>query len=105
MGDVPAVADKEEAVPVAPGDAKRPISLLSDSFCEESFHPHLFPTEQFGYNIKRDINFSASKYFNQQLLNYSQKFVMDSDYIFFVDAVYNNITEQPNKYCNAQSFI
>ena len=34
MGDVPAVVDEEEAVPVAPGDGKRPISLLSDRFCE-----------------------------------------------------------------------
>ena len=35
MGDVPAVADKEEAVPVAPGEGKQPISLLNDRFCEE----------------------------------------------------------------------
>ena len=52
MGDVPAVADKEEAVPVAPDDSKRPISLLSDRFCEELFHPYYFPTEQFGYKFK-----------------------------------------------------
>ena len=32
MGDIPEVADKEEAAPVAPGNGKRPISLLSDRF-------------------------------------------------------------------------
>ena len=83
--------DDEEVIPVAPGDGKRPISLLSERFCEELFHPHLFPTEQFVYNVKRNINLSASKYFNQQLLNYSQKFVRDFDYIFFLDAVLQRI--------------
>ena len=51
MRDVPAVADKEEAVPVAPDEGKRPIYLLNDKFCEELSHPHLFPTGQFGYNV------------------------------------------------------
>ena len=51
----------------------------------------MFATEQFGYNVKRDINLSASKYFNQQLLNYSQKFAGDSDYIFFAHAVLQRI--------------
>ena len=87
MRDVPAVADKEEAVPIAPGEGKRAISLLNDMFCEELSHPHLFSTAQFGYNVKRDINLSASKYFNQPLVNCSQKFAGDSDYIFFAHAV------------------
>ena len=80
MGDIPAVTDMEEAVPVAPGESKPPISLLNDRFREEVSHPHLFPTGQVGYNVKCDINLSGSKYFNQRLLNYSQKFAGDSDY-------------------------
>ena len=52
MGDVTAAADKKEAVPVAPSDGKQPISLLSDRFCEELFHPHLFFNEQFVYKFK-----------------------------------------------------
>ena len=91
MGDVPAIADKEEAVPVAPGEGKRPISLLNDRFSEELSHSHLFPTGQFGCNVKCDINLSASIYFNQPLLNYSQKFAGDSDYIFFAHAVLQRI--------------
>ena len=66
MGDVPVVADKEAAVPVAPAEVKRPIFLLNDKFCKELFHPHLFLIGKFGYNVKRDINLSASKYFNQR---------------------------------------
>ena len=87
MGDVPAEAHKEEAVPVAPGEGKRSISLSNDRFCEELSYPHLFPTGQFGYNINCGINLSASKYFNQQLLNYSQIIAGDSNYIFFAHAV------------------
>ena len=51
----------------------------------------MFATGQFGYNVKRDINLSASKYFNQQLLNYSQKLSGDSDCIFFAYAVLQRI--------------
>ena len=54
-------------------------------------HPHLFPTGRFGYKIKRKVPLTPSKYFNQQLLNYSQKFAADSDYIFFVHAVMQKI--------------
>ena len=91
MGDVSAVADKEEAVPVAPGLGKQSIYLLNDRFYKELSHPHLFPTGQFGYNVKRNINLSPSKYFKQRLLNYSQTFAGDSDYIFFAHAVLQRI--------------
>ena len=33
--------------------------------------------------VRRKISFSPVKYFNQRLLNYSQKFASDTDYIFF----------------------
>ena len=58
-------------------------TLLGDEFCEELAHPHLFPAGKFGYKAEREIQISPSKYFNQRLLNYSQKFASDSDYIFF----------------------
>ena len=67
IGDIPVVADKEEAASVAPGKEKRPISLSNNSFGEDLYHPYFFPTEQVGYNAKRDINLIASKYFNEQL--------------------------------------
>ena len=46
-------------------------------------HLHLFPPGKYGYKVQRDIPLSTSKYLNQQLLNYSQVFAADSDYIFF----------------------
>ena len=54
-----------------------------DENCEELAHPFLFPTGKFGYRVERDIKLSPSKYFNQCLLNYRQKFASDSDYIFY----------------------
>ena len=45
-------------------------------------HPHLFPTGRFSYKVKRNVPLTPSKYFNLRLLNYSQKFASDSDYIF-----------------------
>ena len=54
-----------------------PESLTNDKFCEKLSHPHLFPTGKFGFQTKRKVQFSPSKYFNQRLLNYTQKFTSD----------------------------
>ena len=79
----------EEFLNVAPGEGKKPVSILSDKFCEEAAHPHLFPTGKFGYSdlVGRDIPLPPFRYFNQRLLNYTQKFANDSDYIFFAHSV------------------
>ena len=44
---------------------------------------HLFPTGKFDNKVEREIHISPSRYFNQRLVNYSQIFASDSDYIFF----------------------
>ena len=43
----------------------------------------LFPTGKFGYKVGRPAHISPSKYFNQRLLNYTQRFSSNADYIFF----------------------
>ena len=78
---------EEDLLTVAPGENKTPSPILKDKFCEELAHPHLFPTGKFGYSVKRDIHLSECRYFNQRLLNYTQKFASDSDYIFFAHTV------------------
>ena len=60
-----------------------PKSILNDEYYEELSFPHLFPTGKFGYKVRRKVTLSPVKYFNQRLLNYSQKFASDTDYIFF----------------------
>ena len=47
-------------------------SLTNDKFCEELSHPHLFTTGKFGFQTKRKVQLSPSKYFNHRLLNYTQ---------------------------------
>ena len=80
------------------GENVMPELLTNDKFCEELSHPHLFPTGKFGFQTKRKVQLSPSKYFNQRLLNYIQKFSSDSDYIFFAQSVIQklNISNQIN---------
>ncbi|XP_066927184.1 uncharacterized protein [Clytia hemisphaerica] len=46
---------------------------------------------KFGYTYKRDIKLTPCKYFNQRLLNYTQKFSSDSDYIFYAQSVMQHL--------------
>ena len=64
---------EEENVIIAPGENKKPISLLLGQYCEEFAFPYLLPKGRFGYNVERSTQLSASKYFNQRLLNYTQR--------------------------------
>ena len=75
----------DEFTTIAPGERNMPLSILNDCHCEESAHPHLFPTGKFDYQVQRDPAppFCPVKYFNQRFLNYTHKFASDSDYIFF----------------------
>ena len=54
-------------------------------------HPFLFPTGKFGYTYKRREIISPCNYFNQRLLNYTQKFASDPDYIFYAQSVTQHI--------------
>ena len=74
VNNVPLVED----LVIAPGEDMQPMSILMDEKCEELAHPYLFPTGKFGYKAEREIRLSPVKYFNQRLLNYTQKFASDS---------------------------
>ena len=86
ISTIPSQLDEENLV-IAPGEGKRPLSLLTDDHCEELAHPCLLPTGKFGYKVQRDIDLSPVKYFNQRLLNYKQIFASDPDYIFYAHSV------------------
>ena len=89
---------KNEFISIAPGENIMPKSLTKDKFYEELSHPHLFPLGKFGFQTKRKVQLSPSKYFNQRLLNNTQKFSSDSDYIFFAQSVIQklNLSNQIN---------
>ena len=94
ISNIPQPVSEDECINFAPGEGKHPKSVLSDEFCEELAHPFLFPTGKFGYKAKRDVTLSPVKYFNQRLLNHSQKFASYSDYIFFAHSVLQQLALQ-----------
>ena len=52
----------------------------------------MFPTGKYGYKFDRDIPLSPVKYINQRLLNYTQKFASDADYICFVHSILQQLS-------------
>ena len=72
-----------EEISIAPGERKKQSSLISNENCEALAFPYLFPTGKFRYNIQRDVKLSLVRYFNQRLLNYTQLFASEADYIFY----------------------
>ena len=85
-------------VSIAPGENVRPESVTNDMFCEQLSHPHLFPNGKFAFQTKRKLYLTSTEYFNQRLLNYTQTFPSDSDYIFFAHSVMQklNLSNQIN---------
>ena len=83
----------QNEIKIAPGEGKQPISVLNNKFCEEPAHLHTncIPSSRYGYQIQREIPLSPSKYFNQRLLHYIQKFAAESDYIFFADSALQKV--------------
>jgi hypothetical protein len=52
--------------------------------------PDLFPTGKFGYTHNREVHLTHTKYFNQRLLDYTQKFASDQIIFFFLLTLYPN---------------
>ncbi|XP_066911415.1 uncharacterized protein [Clytia hemisphaerica] len=86
-----AIVDDENIV-VAPGEGKAPLNILKDTNVEVLAFPDLFPNGKFGLTAYRDVKLTHTKYFNQRLLNYTQRFASDTDYIFFA----NFVSQQTN---------
>jgi len=78
-------------VTIAPGEDKKPLPIICDEDCEMLAHPYLFPTGKFGYTHKRDEKLTPCRYFNHRLLNYSQKYSSDSDYIFYAQSLMQHL--------------
>ena len=50
--------------------------------------PHSLPTGKFDDNALRDTPTSPTQYFNQRLLNFTQSFASDADYVILARSVY-----------------
>ena len=81
--EIPNIINEGNAIS-APGQGKT-APVLSDEFSEEHAFPHLLPKNKFGYNTLRDIPISPAGCLNQRLMNCSQYFASDADYIFLTD--------------------
>ena len=64
----------QDELSISPCEGNTPLSIYDDEFCEELAHPFLFPTGKYGYRVEREVNLHPNRYFNQRLLNYTQKF-------------------------------
>ena len=81
------VIENENLLELAPGQDKGTTHILFDKKCEELAFPKIFFRGKFGYTFPREHHLTPTRYFNQRLLNFSQKFALNSDYIFFAQSV------------------
>ena len=63
VSEIPYIINDENVI-IAPGQGERPVSRLSDKFCEEQASPHLLPKGKFGCKALRDIPISLAGYFS-----------------------------------------
>ena len=54
--EIPTLDGLGEGIVTAPGEGKKPLSILHDDYCEEMAHPHLF--QQVNLVIKSSGNFT-----------------------------------------------
>ena len=101
--DIPSL----EEISIAPGEEKKPNSLISDENCEALTFLCLFPTGKFGHDTQRDVKLRSARYFNQRLLNYTQLFESEADYIFYALSVTQQLklSSQINIACDSQNAV
>ena len=92
------VIENENLLELAPGQDKVTRHILFDKKCEELAFPKIFFRGKFGYTFPREHHLTPTRYFNQRLLNFSQTFASNSDYIFFEQSVLQqkNLNDQIN---------
>ena len=87
VSEIPSACEMEEGIVVAPGEGKKPVSILNDKFREELVHPHLFSTGQYGYKVEMEIPLTPSKYFNERLLT-TLKSLLQTMIIYFLRTLF-----------------
>ena len=61
VSEIPYIIN-DENVTIAPGQRKKPVSILSNEFCEEHAFPDLLPKSKFDYKAPQDIPTSPAEY-------------------------------------------
>ena len=91
FSEIPSSCEIEGGIIAAPGEGKKAVSILNGKFCEDLGVRYLFATGQYNYNGESKIPLTPSKYFNQRLIHYTQKFASDNNYKFFAHTVLQNV--------------
>ena len=86
---IPTHVDEENLV-IAPGEGKRPLSLLTDDHCEGLAHPCLLPTGKFGYKMQRDVQLSPVKYFQSTSYLIINRTSLPIQIIYFTPTLFYN---------------
>ena len=63
VSEIPSIINDENVI-TAPGQGKKPVSVLNDEFCEVQAFPYILPKGKFGYKAPRDIPIRPARYFN-----------------------------------------
>ena len=87
VSEIPYIINDENVI-IAPEQGRKPVSILSDEFCEEQVFPYCLAKGKSGYKGPRDIPISPAQYFNQRLWNFHQYLASGADYIFSARSVY-----------------
>ena len=76
-----------EEIIIAPGEGKKPSSILQNKYWEKLAFPEVFSNDKFGCKVEPEVKLSQVKHFNMQLLTCKQLSASNSDYIFFALSV------------------
>ena len=92
------VIENENFLELAPRKDKGTRHILFDKKFEKLAFSKIFFRMDFGYTFPREHHLTPTRYFNQRLLNFSQTFASNSDYIFFAQSVLQqkNLNDQIN---------
>ena len=72
---------------IAPGQEKKPVSILNNKLCTEQALPYLLAKDKFDYKAPQNIPVNPAWDLNQRLLNFNQYFASDADDILFARSV------------------
>ena len=98
MADESSVIKNENLLELAPGQDTGTRHILFDKKCEVLAFPKIFFRGEFGHTFPREHHLTPARHFNQCLLNFSQIFTSNSDYILFTQSVLQqiNLNDQIN---------
>ena len=81
VSEIPYIINVKNVI-IAPGQGNKPVSILSDEFCEELAFPYLLPKGKFKIKAMKLLEIF------QRLLNFNQHFASDAAYIILTRFIY-----------------